>query len=458
MTFDPKTLAAWTNGHWSVEPESGPVGFAFDARRIRPGEIFFALSGGARDGHDFVAQAARGGAIGAVVERRLEIDLPQLLVADSLAAMAAIGAAHRRRFGSPVVGITGSSGKTSTKEMLLRILGPERAHGTAGNWNNRIGVPMTLFGLDPEAHEYAVVEAGINRQGEMAQLGAMIAPDLSILTQIGPAHLEELGSLEGVASEKSALARASAPGAPLVLPVDALKYAPFAAMAERAVAVAGPDEQAACPPAELVRQTAHADGAERTVFTLEGDGMAGEFRLPSRSAGMVANAGLAAVAAAKLGVGEGQIRRGLEAWRPEGSRGGIVREGKRTFYVDCYNANPASMRDALETFTASMPASAARCYVLGAMDELGPHADRWHREVGAALPWRSGDRACLVGPQVLAEAYADGAREAGWAGEAIDTAATAEAFTSLIAAFEGVVFLKGSRSYALERLLPSAPD
>jgi len=457
MRFDPQTLAAWTKGHWTVEPGSGANGFAFDARRIRPGQIFFALTAGARDGHDFVEQAKQGGAIGAVVERALAVDLPQLLVANTLEAMGAIGKAHRRRFSNPVIGITGSSGKTSTKEMLLRILGPRRTHGTAGNWNNLIGVPMTLFGLDPREHDYAVVEAGINQRGEMAKLGDMISPNLSILTQIGPAHLEELGSLEGVAREKAELARAAAADAPVVLPAEALGYAPFAAMAVRVVAVAGPGETPARSPAELIRMTARAAEPGWTLLTLDGECLGGEFRLRSRSSGMVSNAALAAVAAAKLGVDAAQIRLGLEAWRPEGSRGGIVQAGERTFYVDCYNANPASMRDAFAAFTASMPESAARCYVLGAMNELGADSAGWHRQVTARLSPRPGDMACFVGPPALTEAYAAGAREAGWTADALASSETADAFESLIAAFKGAVFLKGSRSYALERLVPTTP-
>jgi len=456
MGFDPQALARWTDGHWTIEPRGEASGFAFDARRIRPGEVFFALPGSARDGHDFVGQAKQAGALGAIVERTVPVDIPQLVVADSLEAMAAIAAPHRRAFSAPVVGITGSSGKTSTKEMLLRILGPDRAHGTAGNWNNLIGVPMTLFGLDPRTHEFAVVEAGINRRGEMAKLGAMIAADLTILTQIGPAHLEELGSLEGVAREKAELARAAVPDSPVVLPAEALHYAPFAAMAGRAVAVAGPGGIPSRAPAALVRRTVRPAEPGWAVLTIEGDCLGGEFRLRSRSAGMASNAALAAVAAARLGVDADRIRRGLEAWLPEGSRGGIVREGGRTFYIDCYNANPSSMRDALTAFAASMPEEAARCYVLGAMNELGPEAARWHREVAAALPPRSGDRVCFVGPANMTEAYAEGAREAGWSAGAIERAEAADSLESLVAAFDGVIFLKGSRSFALERLVPSA--
>ena len=178
--FDPKDIAAWSKGVWQEnELPEAITGFCFDARQLKSGECFVALSGGARDGHAFTAQAAELGAGALLVERPQSVALPQLIVDDSLLAMGAIGAGVRQRFDPPVVGITGSCGKTSTKEMLRVLLGEPRTHATAGNWNNRIGVPMTLFGLDADQHDFAVVEAGINQPGEMAELGTMIEADLT---------------------------------------------------------------------------------------------------------------------------------------------------------------------------------------------------------------------------------------------------------------------------------------
>ena len=163
------------------------------------------------------------------------IALPQLKVADSLVALGAIGAAVRSKFSMPVVGITGSCGKTSTKEMLRCLLGEDRTHATAGNWNNRIGVPMTLLGLDSSPHDFAVIEAGINQPDEMRQLGQMIQADLIVLTNIEAAHLELLGSLEGIATEKSLLAEHAKPDSPIILPADALRYHAYKKLAHRAI-------------------------------------------------------------------------------------------------------------------------------------------------------------------------------------------------------------------------------
>ncbi len=457
MSFDPNSLAEWTGGRWRGDIPGEIGGFAFDARRLRKGEVFIALSGGARDGHDFVPQAAESGAVAAVVERELPMDLPQLVVGDTLAAMGAIGSACRRAFTKPVVGITGSSGKTSTKEMLHRILGPGRTHATAGNWNNLIGVPMTLFGLDPERQDFAVIEAGINQPGEMARLGAMIAPEITLVTHIGPAHLELLKSLEGVAREKSQLARAGKSGSPLVTPAAVLAYPAFAELADRAIVLAATDEPLPVEPRRVLRYRIEPADAHCSTLTLAGGGIDGRFTVRSRSRGICTNAGLAVAAACELGLPAETVAERLAGWEAAASRGQWVRAGGRRYYVDCYNANPASMRDALQAFADSLPASEPRLYVLGAMNELGPESARWHREIGRALRPRTGDLACFVGPAEWTRAYAEGAREAGWAASALREVEAAGKLKSLIAEFEGALFLKGSRSYALESLLPDAP-
>ena len=232
-SFDPQDLAGWTGGSWFNEPKVAIEGLCFDARQIKPGQCFIALKISARDGHEFLEQAVRGGAVAAIVENPKPIALPQLKVSDSLVALGAIGAALRSKFSKPVVAITGSCGKTSTKEMLRCLLGEDRTHATAGNWNNRIGVPMTLSGLDSKQQDFAVIEAGINQPDEMVQLGGMIQADLNVLTNIEAAHLELLSSLENIASEKSFLTELAKPGSPIILHVDALRYNAFKKLAHR---------------------------------------------------------------------------------------------------------------------------------------------------------------------------------------------------------------------------------
>ncbi|WP_269523751.1 UDP-N-acetylmuramoyl-tripeptide--D-alanyl-D-alanine ligase [Coraliomargarita parva] len=454
MLYDPQAIEQWSGGQWQGEAPERITGFAFDARQLKPGECFFALSGGLRDGHEFVAQALLKGASAVVVERILPLDIPQLVVTDSLRAMGKIAAGIRSRFSKPVIGVTGSAGKTSTKEMLYAVLGPERTHATAGNWNNRIGVPMTLFGLDARKEDYAVIEAGINQPGEMALLGQMIAADLCIVTMIGAAHLELLGSLEGVAREKALLADFAVSDSPIILPNAALQYPSFRKLARRAIVLARQGEVIFGNPRVVVHYERSDAGPGRSCLRLEGEEFPECFELASRSHGICSNAALVILAARELGLDLGQVRERLSVWRPAPARGCVAESEGRWYYIDCYNANPSSMVDAMAAFAASVDESTPRCYVLGAMNELGESSVEWHRSTTAQLAPRAGDCLYLVGPKRLTTAYRDGALEAGWSAGSLREAENAENLKSFVAEREGAIFLKGSRSYALEMLLP----
>ncbi len=444
LQFNPKTLAEWTGGQWQDGRLPDALsGFCFDARQLEAGQCFVALSGGARDGHEFIAQAEAQGAAAALVERPTDSALPQIVVADTLLGMEAIATAVRARFDKPVIGITGSCGKTSTKEMMRLVVGGELAHATAGNWNNRIGVPMTLFGLDQSKQSAAVIEAGINQPGEMEHLGAMIRADCVIVTNIGPAHLELLKTEENVASEKVQLLLKAKPGAPLILPNAAYKMPALAACADRAIVLAKVNESVTPIPKQIVRY--RLNGRQLRI---------GEqtYRIESSSAGICLNAALAIVTGQVLKRSDAQIR-SIESWQPDANRGRIASKRGQTFYIDCYNANPTSMVDAFKAFVDSVPVGLPRCYVLGAMNELGSNEVRLHREVAEAVKLRQRDRVCLVGPDHLTAAYREGLAVRP---EQIVVADAVEKIQSVIAPFAGAIFLKGSRSYALERLLPEA--
>lgn len=450
-------LAEWTAGAWSEPPRAPITGFCFDARQIQAGQCFVALRGGARDGHDFIEQAAAGGATAALVDSPRPVALPQLQVADSLRALGAIAAQVRAQFKHPVVGITGSCGKTSTKEMLRCLLGNERTHATAGNWNNQIGVPMTLFGLDDRQQDFAVIEAGINQPGEMSLLGQMIHADLNILTHIGPAHLELLDSLENVAQEKSQLLIQAAPLTPIILPSAALHYPAYASLAHRAIVLHPLGE----PVPELeVQQLIHYEIAAPKVEPralasqqLLIDGQTYSIASPSR--GIVANASLAITAAQRLGINADLIQSRIQNWRPTGNRGRILVKGLQSFYIDCYNANPSSMADALDAFMRSASSDVAHIYILGGMNELGPNAITQHQAIGRRLKLRPQDTAVFVGPTELTQAYASGARAAGATHSQLECVENIAQIQSQFLPAAGAIFLKGSRSYQLEKLLPS---
>lgn len=453
--FDPQNIAAWANGIWKHNklPEV-LTGFCFDARQLRSGECFIALSRGVRDGHAFTVQAAEQGAGALLVEHPQPVSLAQLVVDDSLLAMGAIGAGVRQCFDRPVIGITGSCGKTSTKEMLRVLLGESRTHATAGNWNNRIGVPMTLFDLDADQHDFAVIEAGINQPDEMAELGTMIEADLSIITNIASAHLELLGSLEQVAAEKAQLVLRSRSNAPVVLPNSAFQYASLTACAERALVLAAEGEQVSSQALRVIRYRLDVAGEGYSTLHLSEGVTVERFQIASPSEGICANAALAIVAARECGISDCAIRPRIAAWVPSSNRGRIAIHGAQTFYIDCYNANPASMGDALSAFCRATRSEQLRCYILGAMDELGADSAELHRQVGLQLKLRPEDQAFFIGSDELTQAYTDGVIEAGADPVQLNRFTDVEKIKSVVADFSGALFLKGSRSYALEKLLP----
>lgn len=444
--FEPKKLAEWTGGSWLNERQpAGVVGFCFDSRQIEPGQCFIALTSGQRDGHEYVAQALREGASAALVERPLDLNIPQLVIPDTLLAMGAIGAAVRRQFRGSVIGVTGSCGKTSTKEMLLHLLEPDETHATPGNWNNRIGVPMTLFGLNESSKSAAVVEAGINQPGEMEHLGGMIQADLVIVTNIGPAHLEKLGSLAGVAREKSFLMEKASANADLILPASAFCHDSFSRFSNRAVVLAQEGEAVQGSPKAIVRYRTE----NEKIFLDELFGSTA-FTVASNSPGIRANAALALAAAHQLGIPADQLKERLTKWNPSGNRGLLIEHDGRSCYLDCYNANPASMADALFAFAEAIAETEPRCYVLGAMNELGSRAAELHAESLCGLKLRAQDVVCLVGPEELRAGYRAGLQAVPGQVHEADSAAELQ---SVVASFRGALFLKGSRAFALEQLL-----
>ena len=455
--FNPKQVASWSNGVWQdAEVRELIAGFCFDARLIKPDECFVALSCGVRDGHEFVRQALDNGAGSLLLERSQAVALPQLVVNDSLIALGAIASGVRRQFSGPVVGITGSCGKTSTKEMVRMLLGETQTHATPGNWNNRIGVPMTLFGLDKNQHKFAVIEAGINQPGEMSVLGSIIEADLVVITNIGPAHLELLGSLENIAAEKSLLVAHSTADAPVVLPYSAAGYPAFSDYLERAIVIAGTEESVEMRSKHVVRYSLEVSGASSSILSLYDGATVQDFEVASPSQGICTNAALAITAARRFGVSDADIKKRLSAWSPASKRGRIEKRDKQTFYIDCYNANPASMGDALSAFCRSTPADQPCCYVIGTMNELGENSASMHRETGRKLELRRNDRVFFVGPETLTQAYTEGAAEMGMDPDKMESVTDAETIKSVVANFSGSIFLKGSRSHQLEKILPEA--
>ena len=453
--FAPDTLAQWTGGRWTATPGAPLTGFAIDTRAMRAGQVFVALKTDQRDGHEFLAAAHAAGAGAALVAAPdAAVALPQLVVADPLAAFQAIARAHRRLFRRPVVGISGSAGKTSTKNLLALLLGGDAGGvlSTEGNLNNHLGVPLTLTRLDPATHAFAVIEAGISAPGEMRPLADMIEPDVALITLIAPAHTQALGGIDGVAREKAVLPAATRAAGVAIFPQQAAEFAAFReldvpTMVVEPAAVIRPAE----PPKDKVYFAVTQRGDSTGIALAYGPPPPLGFTLRRVTDGMAQNAALALCAALWLGVPRETIQARLAGWQPAKLRGEIRREDGLLLYLDCYNANPASMADALATFVAIAPADEPRLYVIGCMEELGPEAPAHHRQLGRRLPLRECDRLFVVG--TFAHEVCAGVLDQGDFTRQIQMVTSLEPVAAFLAEWRGPVFLKGSRRYRLERVL-----
>ena len=456
--FARHTLAKWTHGEWVQASGSTEIkGFSIDSRRIDQNDMFIALRTGIRDGHEFVVDAEKRGATAALTEHVVSgSKIPQLKVKKGVNALQSIARNHRSVFSGPVVGITGSCGKTSTKDLLAHLLGETRVLKTAGNLNNYLGVPLTLLRLDNDKHDYGVVEVGINMKDEMAALAEVIDADFGIVTMIGRAHLEMLETLENVAREKANLLRLGKRKSGVIYPASCLRYNAFRSLDDAPNHVLTPIGQELPSRSWLnpINYWCLLDETERWNLFLRGeDGIQRQFIIPNMSPGMRQNLALAVFTAGEMGVSDKLIQERLLCWYPSDNRGQILRTDKNWIYSDCYNANPDSMRDSLKAFESSFTESLPRLYVLGSMYELGNDAESYHREVTARLRIREIDHVICVGN--YADQYRVGLEYAGVSEERISCYDAAAKAADQVINFEGAVFLKGSRLNRLETLIPA---
>ena len=424
-------------------------GVSIDSRTLGIGDAFFAIHGHHLDGHAFLRDAAARGA-SCLIVHDLPDELPPsvsaVLVDDTTRALGRLAAYHRARFTVPVVAITGSNGKTTTKEMtaaILETLGPVLK--PESNFNNQWGLPLTLLKLGPE-HRAVVVELGANTPGEIAALAEISRPTVGVVTMVASAHTEFFGSLDGVAAEKSALVRAIPREGAVVLNADDAKVIAMRALSRARVLTfsrqPGADVSAAGPAEETpegVRVTLETGGGRRTV-TLR---FAGRHN--------IVNALAAAGAAAALGLPLEAIARGLAAARPVKGRCVWKRAGSVRILDDTYNANPVSVRAALETLAAAADAR-RRIVVLGDMLELGAISEEAHREAGRAVA--ASGAAEFVGVGRWALAAVEAARAAGLSES--HHAATFEDTVALLLkrlAPGDALLVKGSRGMRMERVV-----
>ncbi len=377
-------------------PLSGGV---IDSREAGPGLMFCALPGERADGHEYMRSALEKGVACCLATHVPEgVTGPVVLVDDVRSAMAKIAGACRDRLGIPVVGITGSSGKTTAKEMCAAVLSQKyNTLKTEKNFNNELGVPLTLFRIGPE-HGAAVVELGINHFGEMSRLGAMAKPDIAVYTLIGRSHLEALGDLDGVLRAKGELVEHMPPDGMLIVNGDDEKLAAWRPARRKLTFGLGEG----CN----VRGVGFAPrGAEGSALTV----LAGERRielfLPAYGRHLAYAALAAAAVGIELGLSDGQIAAGAADYAPVGRRARIIETPSLTVIDDCYNANPDSVKMAI----ASAGALGGRLVcILGDMLELGELSEQMHREVGeaaraaGALLLTAGERSAAMGGEHFA--------------------------------------------------------
>jgi len=419
-----------------------------DSRTIKPGELFVALRGENFEGHDFVAASAKAGGTGALVDLQWVGNVPNnfalLRATDTLQAYQTLAANYRRSLAMKVLAITGSNGKTSTKDFAAAVLARRfRVTKTEGNFNNHVGLPRTILEATSE-DEVAVWEIGMNHPGEIAALSKIAAADAAIITNIGVAHIEFMGSREAIALEKGALAEAIEPQGTVVLNADDPFTEGIAARTRAKVVLAGTTGGA-------VRAIEIRQSAEGSEFTIVEGAHRCRAQLPVAGSHMVQNALLAVAAGRAFGLSIEECAAGLAAAPLTKARLQIKEINGVQFLDDSYNANPDSMKAALRTLV-ELDTEGKRIAVLGEMRELGAESERAHREVGETAATLGVNQLITIGD--TAELIAEGARTAGL-DKVSSVRSTADAAKLLgeIAEPGDLVLIKGSRAARTEEVI-----
>ena len=425
-------------------------GVAFDSREVTPGDLFIAMKGEATDGHKFIDKAIAAGAAGILCE--IAIDHPHVCVVDSAVALNALGAASRARSRARIVGVTGSAGKTGTKEALFAALDrfrPGKAHRSVKSYNNHVGVPLSLARM-PASADYGVFEMGMNHAGELAGLTRMVRPHVAIVTTIAPAHMEYFGSEEAIADAKGEIFEGLEPGGTAIIPFDSPHYARLRAKAENHAAHIvsfGLGEGADVRAVDWL-----SDGKGGSLVTAQVQDALLCFTIAQAGAHWVSNA-LAVLAAVKAVGGDlpaaGLAFAEMGGLAGRGARHRLPIAGGEILLIDeSYNANPASMAATIEQLGSE--SAGRKVAILGSMKELGPGSDAWHAGLAAPLVAAGVQFALLVGEEMAPLAKALEGR-IDFEHVAAHSAATAR-LGDVIRAGD-IVLVKGSNSVGLSHVV-----
>ncbi len=440
-------VTEFTGAKGEVDQELAAMGYSIDSRTLNPGDLFLAIHGDRFDGHNFVQAALEKGAVAAVVQWGRKVDAPAqrlLYVEDTLQALQALGAASRRLWGKPLLAVTGSAGKTTTKEILAHLLAQRfRVMKSEGNLNNHIGLPLQLLKLEAE-HDLAVVEMGMNHAGEIRALGTLAQHDLAVVTCVAAVHLEFFSSLREIARAKYEIIESLHPGGVAVLNADDHCVSQFGRDFKGKVVTFGIRR-----PADVCAREIQLRGAEGSSFELVAGSVREPVTFPLMGEHNILNALAASAAALERGISPSQIASALATVQPSDKRGQVLELGGATVINDCYNSNPSALNAMIDTL-AGMKAQ-RRILIAGEMLELGPAAETLHRECGRHAAEKKLD--AVIGVRGMASALVEEAAAAGVSAKFVETAEEAGEWLTHKLRPGDAVLLKASRGVKLERAL-----
>jgi UDP-N-acetylmuramoyl-tripeptide--D-alanyl-D-alanine ligase len=441
-------VAELVGGCGEFPRETIAQGYSIDTRSIRPGELFFAVKGERLDGHDYVGAALEKGASAVVIQNsqlhRYAGESRLIAVNDTLLALQGLATAVRKLWGKPLVGVTGSAGKTTTKEAVAHVLSSRfRVLKSEGNFNNHFGLPLMLLKVEPE-HDVAVIEMGMSHAGEIRALAAIARPEIGVVTNVAPVHLEFFDSIAGIARAKYELVDSLPATGTAVLNADDEYVSQFGREFKGKVVTYG-----TCATADLKAENVKTLGAEGSEFDIVMTGRREHARLPLVGEHNVLNALAAVAVALDRGLTPAEAVGALATLAPPDKRGQVLQLGNITVINDCYNSNPKALRAMVDALSAM--AARRRVVVAGEMLELGPTGEELHRAAGHHLAEKKID--VLVGVRGLAQAMVDGANQAGTKAKFVATPEEAGEWLARESRDGDVVLLKGSRGVKLERAL-----
>jgi UDP-N-acetylmuramoyl-tripeptide--D-alanyl-D-alanine ligase len=430
------------------DPRAVVQGYSIDSRTIQPGELFFAVKGERLDGHDFVEQALKNGAVAAVVRRDQLACYPAetrlLAVDDTLVALQKLAAFVRQLWGKPLIGVTGSAGKTTTKEAIAHILSTRyRVLKSEGNFNNHFGLPLMLIKLEPE-HDMAVIEMGMSHLGEIKALAKIAQPETGVVTCVAPVHIEFFDSLASIARAKYELIESLPAGGTAVLNADDEYVSQFGRDFRGKVLTFGLNASA-----DVRAEKIEPRGALGSKFEVVVDSCHESATLPLVGKHNIYNVLAAVAVALERGIAPSEAVAALSSLVPGDKRGQVIQVGDTTVINDCYNSNPRAL-DAMVDALASMPAL-RRIVVAGEMLELGLAGDELHRRCGQHIAERGID--IVVGVRGKAQHLVEAARKHGTPAEFLSTPQEAGEWLAREARKGDVVLLKASRGVKLEGAL-----